>query len=50
MALDDNLTPFTREEEYLAAMAGEDVEIPEPITRKEKFCRFGANRNCHRWR
>ena len=28
---------ITREEQYLANMSGEDVNIPEPITRKEQY-------------
>lgn len=32
-----NLDPITREEEFLAKMAGRDVETPEPITRLEQF-------------
>ena len=35
--MSDTLTPETREEKYLAAIAGEDVEVPEPISRLEKF-------------
>ena len=31
------LEPITREETYLAAAAGQSVETPEPITRKEMF-------------
>ena len=31
------MTPITREELFLAKAAGENVETPEPITRKEKF-------------
>ena len=27
----------TREEQYLAKISGEDVAIPDPITRKEKY-------------
>lgn len=33
----DTLTPITREETYLAAIAGEDVSTPDPICRKEEF-------------
>ena len=32
-----NLDPITREEKFLAKMAGRDVETPEPITRLEQF-------------
>jgi hypothetical protein len=32
-----DLTPVTREEYYLARMAGEDVTMPEPITREEEY-------------
>lgn len=32
-----DLTPITREEYYLARMAGEDVTMPEPITREEEY-------------
>ena len=28
---------LTREEKFLAAAAGENVEIPEPVTRREQF-------------
>lgn len=31
------LEPITREEKYLAKAAGQSVEVPEPITRKEMF-------------
>lgn len=31
------LEPITREEKYLARAAGQSVEVPEPITRKEMF-------------
>lgn len=33
----DTLTPITREETYLAAIAGEDVTTPDPICRPEEF-------------
>lgn len=33
----DELTPVIREEEYLAAMAGQDVTPPDPATRKEEW-------------
>lgn len=32
-----DLTPITREEKYLSAAAGNDVDLPEPITREEHF-------------
>ena len=32
-----DLTPLTREEYYLARMAGEDVQVPDPITREEEY-------------
>ncbi len=32
-----DLTPNTREEYFLARMAGEDVTMPEPITREEEY-------------
>ena len=32
-----DLTPITREEYFLARMAGEDVTMPEPITREEEY-------------
>ena len=35
--MSDTPTPETREEKYLAAIAGEDVEVPEPVSRLEKF-------------
>ena len=28
---------ITREEQYLANMSGEDVNIPDPVTRKEQY-------------
>ena len=31
------LTPVTREEMYLAKIAGADVQIPAPVTRKEQY-------------
>lgn len=31
------LEPITREEKYLAKAAGQSVDVPEPITRKEMF-------------
>ena len=34
---DEALTPITREETYLAAIAGEDVTVPDPVTRHEEF-------------
>ena len=34
---DETLTPITREETYLAAIAGEDVTVPDPVTRHEEF-------------
>ena len=33
----ESLTPITREETYLAAIAGEEVSVPDPICRKEEF-------------
>ena len=33
----DELTPVTREEDYLAAIAGQDVTPPDPATRKEEW-------------
>lgn len=33
----EELTPITREETYLAAIAGEDVSAPDPVIRKEEF-------------
>ena len=33
----ESLTPITREETYLAAIAGEEVSTPDPICRKEEF-------------
>ena len=33
----ESLTPITREETYLAAIAGEEVSVPDPICRKEAF-------------
>lgn len=33
----EELTPITREETYLAAIAGEDVTPPDPVIRKEEF-------------
>lgn len=35
--MSDKLNPITREEMYLAAAAGQEVEVPKPITRKEMF-------------
>ena len=32
-----DLTPVTRNEAFLAAMNGQDVTLPEPQTRNEKF-------------
>ena len=29
--------PITRKEKYLAAIAGEEIETPEPVTRLESF-------------
>ena len=34
---DDDLTPITREETFLAAIAGEEVTVPDPVIRKEEF-------------
>lgn len=31
------IEPITREEMFLAKLAGQDVQTPEPITRKEKL-------------
>ena len=33
----EELTPVIREEEYLAAIAGQDVTPPDPATRKEEW-------------
>ena len=33
----ESLTPITREETFLAAIAGEEVSVPDPICRKEEF-------------
>lgn len=38
------LEPITREEKYLAKAAGQSVEVPEPITRKEMFLDAVAKR------
>lgn len=37
MALDPTTDYITREERYLAVMAGADIQYPEPITREERF-------------
>ena len=31
------IEPITREEMFLAKLAGQDVQTPEPITRKDKL-------------
>ena len=33
----DTISPVTREEDYLAAIAGQDVTPPTPVTRKEEW-------------
>lgn len=33
----NELNPITRKEMFLAAAAGQDIELPTPITRKEMF-------------
>lgn len=35
---------ITREEQFMAAAAGQAVELPEPITRREKFLKAIAER------
>lgn len=37
--------PITRKEMYLAAAAGEAVDLPEPITREEQYLKKIAERS-----
>ncbi len=39
----EQLEPISREEHFLAKLAGQDVETPEPISRKEHFLQEAIN-------
>ena len=43
------LEPITREEMFMANSAGQNVEIPEPITRREKYLKYMADNSVSKY-